>query len=90
MLGEVKTTSGIGAKTAHNIPYTSTKKPLQNRLLTSVTNAKQKNIIEFVNVKGIKQQVPFLRFKFKAKAPTLSPYIKVLEHCRSLAKVSSQ
>jgi hypothetical protein len=56
MLGEAKRTSGIGAKTARNIPCTSTKKPLKNRLLTSANNAKQRNKTEIANVKNWKGQ----------------------------------
>jgi len=42
MLREAKLTRGIGARIAHNTPCISTKKALIDRILTSVTNAKQK------------------------------------------------
>jgi len=42
MLGEASLTNGIGARTARNIPCTSTKDALRDRVLTSVTSAEQK------------------------------------------------
>jgi len=42
MLREATMTSGIGVRTAHNILCTPTKDALIDRILTSVTNAKQK------------------------------------------------
>jgi len=42
MLREAKLTRGIGARIAHNTPCTSTKDALIDRILTSVTNAKQR------------------------------------------------
>jgi hypothetical protein len=43
MLREPNLTDGIGARTARNIHYTSTKDALTDRILTSVTSAKKKN-----------------------------------------------
>jgi len=42
MLRDPHLTDGIGARIAHNIHCTSTKDALRDRLLTSVTSAKQK------------------------------------------------
>jgi len=42
MLREPNLTDGTGARTAHNIPFTSTKGALIDRILISVTSAKQK------------------------------------------------
>jgi hypothetical protein len=42
MLREATLTSGIGVRTAHNILCMSTKDALIDRILTFVTNAKQK------------------------------------------------
>jgi hypothetical protein len=46
MLREPNLTDGTGARTAHNIPFTSTKDALVDRILTSVTSAKQKKTIK--------------------------------------------
>jgi hypothetical protein len=48
MLREPNLTDGTGAKTAHNIPCTSTKGALIDRILTSVTSAKQKRTTKIV------------------------------------------
>jgi len=42
MLREAKLTRGIGARIAHSTPSVSTRDALIDRILTSVTNAKQK------------------------------------------------
>jgi hypothetical protein len=42
MLREAKLTRGIGVRIAHNTPCISTKDALIDRILTSVTSAKQK------------------------------------------------
>lgn len=42
MLREAKLTRGIGVGIAHNTPCMSTKDALIDRILTSVTNAKQR------------------------------------------------
>ena len=51
MLGEVNGISGIGVRTAHNTPCTSTKKPLRSRFpQTSVSSAKQRKTTEIANM----------------------------------------
>jgi len=44
MLRDPHLTDGIGARTAHNTHCTLTKDALVDRILTSVTSAKQKKI----------------------------------------------
>jgi len=46
MLREAKLTTGIGVRTALNIQFTSTKDALKDRILTSVTSAKQRKTTE--------------------------------------------
>jgi hypothetical protein len=46
MLREPHLTDGIGARTARNIPCTSTKDALRGHVLTSVTSAKKKKTTE--------------------------------------------
>jgi hypothetical protein len=57
MLGVAKVTSGIGVRTARSIPCIYTKRPIENRLQTSVNSAKQRKktatarykIVEFIS-----------------------------------------
>ena len=51
MLGEAKTTTGTGVRTAHSIPCTSTKILLPNRP-TYANSAKQKKKTEIAIVKN--------------------------------------
>jgi|APFre7841882590_1041340.scaffolds.fasta_scaffold93589_2 hypothetical protein len=53
MLREVKLTRGIGVRIAHNTPCISTKEALIDRILTSVTNAKQKKTTKIAQHKDL-------------------------------------
>ena len=53
MLREPNLTDGIGARIAHNIPYTSTKDVLKDQILTFVTSAKQKKTSKIVQIKDL-------------------------------------
>jgi len=54
MLWEAKLTNGIGARIAHNTPCISTKDALVlDRILTSVTNAKQKKTTKIAQHKDL-------------------------------------
>jgi len=53
MLREAKLTRGIGVRIAHNTPCISTKDALIDRMLTSVTNAKQKKKTEIAQHKDL-------------------------------------
>jgi hypothetical protein len=53
MLWEAKLTNGIGARIAHNTPAMSTKDALAlDRILTSVSNAKQKKTTKIAQHKN--------------------------------------
>jgi hypothetical protein len=51
MLREPNLTDGIGARTARNIPFTSTKGALIDRILIFVTSAKQKKTTKIAQPK---------------------------------------
>ena len=53
MLREAKLTRGIGVRIAHNTPCISTKDALIDRILTSVTNAKQKKTTKIAQHKDL-------------------------------------
>jgi hypothetical protein len=53
MLREPHLTDGIGARIAHNIPCTSTKDVLRDRILTFVTSAKQKKTSKIAQPKDL-------------------------------------
>jgi hypothetical protein len=53
MLREAKLTSGIGARTAHNIQWLSTKDAMIDRILTSALNAKQRKTTKIVQHKDL-------------------------------------
>ena len=53
MLREPNLTDGIGARTARNIPGTSTKGALIDRILISVTSAKQKKTTKIAQPRAI-------------------------------------
>ncbi len=62
MSEEARTTIGTGAKTAHNILCTSTKRSLKNPSLTYVNNVKQRLKTGFAKLKKLKKQ--YLRLKY--------------------------
>jgi len=53
MLREAKLTRGIGVRIAHNTPSISTRDALIDRILTSVTSAKQKKTTKIVQHKDL-------------------------------------
>jgi hypothetical protein len=53
MLREPHLTDGIGARIARNIPCTSTKDVLRDRILTFVTSAKQKKTSKIAQPKDL-------------------------------------
>jgi len=53
MLREAKLTRGIGVRIAHNTPSISTKDALIDRILTSVTNAKQRKTTKIAQHKDL-------------------------------------
>jgi hypothetical protein len=53
MLREPHLTDGIGVRIAHNIPCTSTKDVLRDRILTFVTSAKQKKTSKIAQPKDL-------------------------------------
>jgi len=53
MLRELHLTDGIGVRIAHNIHCTSTKDALVDRILTSVTSAKQKKTTKIAQPKEL-------------------------------------
>jgi len=57
MLREPNLTDGIGARTARNIPCTSTKDALRDHILTSVTSAEKKKTTKIAQPKELNRIV---------------------------------
>jgi len=68
MLREAKLTRGIGARIAHNTPFISTRDALIDRILTSVTNAKQKKTTKIAQHKDLTSRNRLEDQVFRAQA----------------------
>jgi hypothetical protein len=79
MLREAKLTIGIGAKTTHNIQWSSTQKLLKDRDLASAHNARQKK-----KTKTAKHKLPTVsssRLRFSSTSTSIGLILRKLSKC---------